>query len=134
MHLSIICLLKGRFLLNAKKKTSSTLGQQACSNSCCSCILLILSTHAIHIAKSQLKMEKKFKKVLQEQKTAFISCWILKTNKLNNYHIAHIKDSSYKWFCISNEKSPQGSWIPWLRCKCYHSLVKRQQNMSRGLH
>lgn len=27
-------------------------------------------------------------------KPAFILCWILKTNKLNNYHIAHIKDSS----------------------------------------
>lgn len=68
MHLSIICLLKGRFLLNAKKKTSSTLGQQPCSNSCCSCILLILSTHAIHIAKSQLKMEKIKKKYYRNKK------------------------------------------------------------------
>lgn len=71
MHLSIICLLKGRFLLNAKKKTSSTLGQQPCSNSCCSCILLILSTHAIHIAKSQLKMEKIKKKSTTGTKNSF---------------------------------------------------------------
>lgn len=74
MHLLIICLSfapqtnsKGQFLLNAKKKTSSTLGQQPCSNSCCSCILLILSTHAIHIARTRLKIEK-IKKALQEQK------------------------------------------------------------------
>lgn len=38
-----------------------------------------------------VKTHFKKKKPLQEQKTAFIPCWILKTNKLNSYYIAHIK-------------------------------------------
>lgn len=144
MHLLIICLQfssqtnnKWLSLFNAKRKKSFTLGQQPHSNSCCNCILLILIIHGIHMVKTHFK---KKKKTLQERKTAFIPCWILKTNKLNSYYIAHIKNSSKTGlfpmhsFCISKEKGPQSFCIPCLRCKCYHSPVKRQQNTSRGLH